>query len=59
MLTRPSGLQDGQAFAIQQWINPGPADMRALEMTEAELKQVVLDLRAVVPKLAKIDEEEA
>ncbi|MCI0359907.1 MAG: hypothetical protein L0211_15630 [Planctomycetaceae bacterium] len=51
-------LEDGQAFAIQQWMNPGPADMRSLDMTEAELKQAVLDLREVGQKVAKIDEEE-
>lgn len=51
-------LEDGQAFAIQQWMNPGTSDMRSLDMTEAQLKQVVLDLREVGQKLAKIDQEE-
>lgn len=51
-------IEEGQAFAIQQWNNPGPAEMRPLEMSEAELKQAVLDLRAVDAKLRKINEEE-
>lgn len=51
-------IEEGQAFAIQQWINPGPAEMRSLEMSENELKQAVLDLRAVDAKLRKINEEE-
>jgi hypothetical protein len=51
-------LEGGQAFAIQQWMNPGPAEMRALEMKEDELKQVVLDLREVGQKVAKLDQEE-
>ncbi len=51
-------LEGGQAFAIQQWMNPGPSEMRALKMKEAELKQVVLDLREVGQKVAKINEEE-
>lgn len=50
-------LEDGQAFAIQQWMNPGPSEMRALEMTEAQLKQAVLDLRAVHEKLKVVNEE--
>jgi hypothetical protein len=50
-------IEEGQAFAIQQWINPGPAEMRPLDMSEAELKQAVLDLRAVDAKLRKINEE--
>ena len=50
-------IEEGQAFAIQQWINPGPADMRSLDMTEAELKQAVLDLRAIDAKIRAINEE--
>jgi hypothetical protein len=52
-------LEEGQAFAIQQWHNPGRADMRPLEMTEADLKQAILDLRAVdakVQEIAKIED---
>ncbi len=51
-------LEDGQAFAIQQWINPGPAEMRPLDMSEADLKQAVLDVRTVDAKVRQINEEE-
>ena len=51
-------LEDGQAFAIQQWMNPGGSDMRSLDMTEAQFKQAVLDLREVDAKLQSINKEE-
>jgi hypothetical protein len=47
-------LEGGQAFAIQQFNNPGPAEMRPLNMTETELKQAVADLRAVDATLGTI-----
>jgi hypothetical protein len=52
-------LEEGQAFAIQQWINPGPADIRPLDMSEAQLKQAVLDVREVDAKLQTIAQEVA
>jgi hypothetical protein len=52
-------LQEGQAFAIQQWMNPGPADLRALELTESQLKQAILDLREVSQRLQRIDQEKS
>jgi hypothetical protein len=51
-------LEEGQVFAIQQWMNPGPAEMRSLDMTEAQFKQAVLDLREVGDKIARLDREE-
>ena len=51
-------IEESQAFAIQQWINPGPADLRALDMSEAELKQAVHDIQAVDAKLQTIAKEE-
>ncbi len=52
-------IEDGQAFAIQQWHNPGPANMRPLDMSEAELKQAVSELRAIDAKLQALAEDEA
>jgi hypothetical protein len=51
-------LEDAQAFAIQQWINPGPADMRPLYLREADLKQAVLDVRLVNAKVREIGQQE-
>jgi hypothetical protein len=37
-------IDNDQSFAIQQWMNPGPALMRPLSLTEAELKGEVTRL---------------
>ena len=51
-------LEEGQAFAIQQWINPGPANMQSLDMKETELKHAILDVREVDAKVRAINKEE-
>jgi hypothetical protein len=40
-------IEGGQAFAIMQWINPGPSGLQPLNMTEAEFKSAVLELNQV------------
>ena len=40
-------IEDGQAFAIMQWINPGPSGLQPLNMTEAELKAAVQEINKV------------
>jgi hypothetical protein len=40
-------LEEGQAFAIMQWINPGPSGLQPLNMTEAELKSAVQEIHTV------------
>jgi hypothetical protein len=39
-------------------MNPGTSDLRSLDMTEAQFKQAVLDLREVGQEIAKLDQEE-
>jgi len=40
-------IEDGQAFAIMQWINPGPSGLQPLNMTEDELKSAVQEINQV------------
>ena len=40
-------IEDGQAFAIMQWINPGPSGLQPLNMTETELKAAVQEINKV------------
>lgn len=39
-------IEAGQAFAIQPWHNPGPAEMRPLYLTETQLEQRVLQFNS-------------
>lgn len=40
-------IEESQAFAIMQWINPGPSGLQPLNMTEAELKSAVQEINKV------------
>jgi len=51
-------IEQGQAFAIIQWINPGPADLRPLDLTEGELKGAVREISKVHDELQPVLRED-
>jgi len=46
-------IESAQCFAIQQWVNPGPALMRPLHISDRELRAKILSDREIQTRLRK------